>query len=111
MNFYTKLPDMECLSGDTLPTFHIQVTGGVLASATMKIILARKQTPDIAAVTKDCTAEIGGFVVQLTNAETKDLLEGTYVMLFELSQDDLKLKKLVGNLYVHRVAGGAENGT
>ena len=34
MNFYTKLPDMECLSGDTLPTFHIQVTGGVLASAT-----------------------------------------------------------------------------
>ena len=69
MNFYTKLPDMECLSGDTLPAFHIQVTGGVLASATMKIILARKQTPDIPAVTKDCTAETGGFSVQLTEAE------------------------------------------
>ena len=110
MNFYDKLPDMECLSGDTLPAFHVQVDENV-SGATMQIILARKETPDVAVVIKDCTAETGGFVVQLTNAETKDLLEGTYVMLFELSQDDLKLKKLVGNLYVHRVAGGAENGT
>lgn len=108
MNFYDKLPDMECLSGDTLPAFHVQVDENV-SGATMQIILARKETPDVAVVIKDCTAETGGFVVQLTSDETADLAEGTHIMLFELNQNGKKLKKLVGELYAHRVAGGAEN--
>ena len=109
MNFYDKLPDMECLSGDTLPAFHVQVDENV-SGATMQIILARKETPDVAVVIKDCTAETGGFVVQLTSDETADLAEGTHIMLFELNQNGKKLKKLVGELYAHRVAGGADSG-
>lgn len=109
MNFYEKLPDMECLSGDTLPAFHVQVDEDV-SGATMQIILARKETPDVAVVIKDCTAETGGFVVQLTDYETTNLLEGTYIIIFEMAQNNRKLKKLEGELYVHRVAGGADSG-
>lgn len=109
MNFYEKLPDMECLSGDTLPAFHVQVDEDV-SGATMQIILARKETPDVAVVIKDCTAETGGFVVQLTSDETADLVEGTHIVLFELTQNGKKLRKLVGEIYVHRVAGGADSG-
>jgi hypothetical protein len=97
---------MECLSGDTLSTFHVQVTGENTSGATMNVIIAKKQSPDVAVVTKACTPEEGGFVVQLTSDETTDLLEGTYVMIFEMLKDDLRFKKLIGNLYVHRVAGG-----
>lgn len=109
MNFYTKLPDMECLSGDTLPAFHIEVEGDI-SGASMQIILAKKESPDTAVVTKECTAEAGGFVVQLTDYETTNLLEGTYIIVFEMAQNNRKLKKLEGEIYVHRVAGGADSG-
>lgn len=106
MRFFNKLPDMECLSGDTLPAFHVQVEGTDMSGCSMELILANSHSPDIAALTKKCTAEKGGFVVQLTSEDTSPLIEDTYIMHFRLIKNGLSLRKLAGELYVHSVPGG-----
>lgn len=110
MKFYSKIQDMECLSGDTLPAFHVQVEADGLTGCTMQIVLAESHPPGTVVLTKDCTAEAGGFAVQLTSEDTSSLTEGTYIIHFKLVKDGLSYKKLVGRLYVHSVAGGDSNG-
>ena len=107
MKFYTKLPFMELLSGDTLPTFHVQVEGAELEGCTMKFIISAADSPDTAVISKDCTAEEGGFAVQLTSADTSELTEGTYLMHFCLTNAaSLTFRKLAGKMYVHSVPEG-----
>lgn len=107
MKFYNKLPDMECLSGDTLPAFHVKVGGADLSGCTMQLILAHRHSPNTAALVKDCTAEAGGFAVQLTSEDTEKLTEDTYLLHFRLTAPNgIDLRKLAGELYVHSVPRG-----
>lgn len=41
IKFYDKLPDMECLSGDTLGTFRINPLSGNFSGCRMQIIVVR----------------------------------------------------------------------
>lgn len=108
MKFYNKLPDMECLSGDTLPAFHVQVEGDDSSNCTMELILANCHSPNIAVLTKECTAEQGGFVVQLTSDDTSMLTEDTYFIHFRLIKNGQSLRKLAGEIYVHSVPEGGK---
>lgn len=108
MKFYDKLPDMEFLSGDTLPAFHVQVEGTMQSGSTMECIISKSTAPTTAVITKECTAESGGFVVQLTSEDTTSLIEGTYLIHFRLISDDLSFRKLMGTMYVHSVAVGGD---
>lgn len=110
MKFYNKIPDMEFLSGDTLPAFHVQVEGSDVAGSTMECIVCRSTAPTVAVITKACTPESGGFMVQLTSEDTAPLIEGSYQIHFRLMNNGLSLRKLKGNIYVHSVAGGSSNG-
>lgn len=110
MRFYNKLPDMECLSGDTLPAFHVKVEGAELSKLSMQVILADSRSPNVAVLSKECTAASGGFAVQLTSEDTSRLTEGTYIIHFRLDdQNGLSMRKLVGELYVHSVPIGKED--
>ena len=106
MKLYEKIPDMEILSGDTFPEFHVQVTGEDPSSCTMKCILSKATAPTTAVVTKECSAETGGFYVQLTSEDTSSLVEGTYLLHFRLIKGELSYRKLMGRVYVHSVAMG-----
>lgn len=106
MRFYSRLPDMECLSGDTLPAFHIRVSGADLAGASMQLILARREAMTAAVLVKECTAESGGFIVQLTSEDTSALIEGTYSIHFRLDVSGLSFRKLAGEIYVRKVPNG-----
>lgn len=110
MKFYDKLPDMECLSGDTLPVFHVKVEDTDLTGCTMQFILADSGSPGTAVLSKACTSETDGFAVQLTSEDTSSLTEGTYFMHFCLTDaNGYNFRKLAGLLYVHSVPeGGAE---
>lgn len=106
MIFYDKFPDMECLSGDTLPDFTISVeSGDSLESCRMQLILAKVNTPDVCAVCKECDLVEGSFTVQLDSSDTSKLSEGAYDMHFNLiSPDGKSYRKLFGSLYVHTAA-------
>lgn len=108
MIFYDKLPDMECLSGDTLPDFTISVESeDSLEGCRMQLILAKANTPDVCAVCKECDPVEGGFTVQLDSSDTSKLSEDTYDMHFRLiSPDGKSYRKLFGSLYVHTAAQG-----
>lgn len=106
MKFYDEMPDFEFLTGDTLPVFHVQVEDVDTNNCTMECIVSRKTTPNVAVIIKECTAEPGGFVVQLTSDDTSALIEGTYLIHFRLVDSGLSLRKLMGQLYVHSVAIG-----
>lgn len=110
MIFYDKFPDMECLSGDTLPDFTISVDSeGSLAGCKMQLILANSHTPDICAVCKECTLTDDGFTVQLDSFDTKKLAEDTYdIHLRLITPDGKSYRKLSGSLYVHTAAQGVE---
>lgn len=108
MTFYDKLPDMECLSGDTLPDFTISVESeDSLAGCRMQLILAKSNTPDICVVCKECSLIECGFRVQLDSNDTRKLTEGTYDIHFRLiTPDGVSYRKLAGSLYVHTAAQG-----
>lgn len=106
MKLYEKIPDMEILSGDTLPDFHVQVTGSSSTGCTMECILSKAATPTVAVIAKECTAESGGFTVQLTSEDTSSLLEGSYLLHFRLIKGEFSYRKLIGRVYVHSVAMG-----
>lgn len=109
MKFYNEFKDMECLSGDTLSAFHVQVEADSLTGCTMQVILAESHAPSTAVLTKDCTAEAGGFAVQLTSEDTSSLVEGTYIMHFKLVKEGHSYRKLMGRLYVHSVPTGGSS--
>ncbi len=110
MYFYEKMQDMECLAGDTLPIFNVEVevgSGDSIEGCSMYLILARAETPQIAVINKECTATENGFSVQLDSNDTIELIEGTYDMHFNLiSTGGSSYRKLLGQLYVHTAAKG-----
>lgn len=107
--FYDKLPDMECLSGDTIGTFRISPKSGSFSGCRMQIIVARQNSPLSAVICKECTADGGDFTVQLTSEETSRLTEGTHVLHFRLIDGNgMSRRKLAGYLYVHQVAKGED---
>lgn len=110
MIFYDKLPDMECLSGDTLPDFTISVESyDSLEGCRMQLILAKFNTPDVCALCKECDAIEGGFTVQLDSSDTSKLSEGAYDAHFRLlTPDGRSYRKLFGSLYVHTAAQGVK---
>lgn len=108
MRYYDKLPDMECLAGDASPVFNVEVeTEYDLSECTMYVVLAKATDPTVSLISKECqysTSEAypdGLFQAQLTSSETAALSEGMYCIYFSLhTPDDLKQKKLYGNIYI-----------
>jgi hypothetical protein len=108
MKFYKKLPDMECIVGDTLPEFNIFVDGETsLSGCTMQLILADSKAPETAVICKECTAISGGFKVILTSEDTSNLTGGTvYFMHFRLIKNGQSYRKLFGCLTAKTVPEG-----
>ena len=108
ITLYDKLPDMECLSGDSIGTFRISPKSGSFDGCRMQIIVARRDSPLSAVICKECTMDSDGFAIQLTSEETSRLTEGTHVIHFRLVDGNgLSYRKLAGYLYVHQTAQGA----
>lgn len=108
ISFYDRLPDMECLSGDTLPEFIIEIEGDIPAGSTLQLILARSDDPTDTVVVKEAAKTAEGYKVQLTSDDTLALYEGVYFITFRLSDDNTGLRylKLRGSLYVRATAQG-----
>ena len=108
MKFYEKLPDMECIVGDTLPEFNISVSDENLSNCRIQVILADSKNPETAVLCKECTAVTGGFKVILTSEDTANLTGGTtYFMHFRLiNSDGLSYRKLHGCLIARAVPKG-----
>lgn len=108
--FYDKMPDMECLSGDTLPEFEVDVevdSGGSLSGCSMQVIVARSDEPQTAVICKSCEQTESGFAVTLTSEDTSRLGEYSYDIHFRLiDPDGNSYRKLFGRLYVHTAARG-----
>lgn len=110
LSFFDKIPDMECLQGDTLPSFEVkidddlyaQLTGNDPPESAMYLLVSKKSDPARALVQKKATLDTVGeqFVVELNGTDTATLLEGSYVLNFVLDIEGAHFKKLTGNLYV-----------
>ncbi len=97
LRFYDHLPDMECLSGDTLPVFTVSVDTDV-TGCSMQLILANTDGEQV--VCKDCAQVGGGFSVQLTSTDTARM-SGVYQLQFCLKDaGGLCYRKLAGTLTV-----------
>lgn len=106
--FYDKMPDMECLAGDTLPTFTVSVDADSLSGSSMQLIIADENNPTKAVVCKECTAVDGEFCVTLDSSDT-DLPDKVYDIHFRfIGADGLSRRKLSGKLYVRAAAHGSE---
>lgn len=106
-SFFDRLPDMECLSGDTLGTFCISPKEGSFSGCRMQVIVASCRSPKVISICKECTLSQGIFRVMLTSEDTKPLGEGMYTLHFRLIDSaGLSYRKLAGKLYVHQVADG-----
>lgn len=106
--FYDKMPDMECLAGDTLPTFTISVDADSLSGSSMQLIIADENNPTEAVVCKECTAVDGGFCVTLDSSDT-DLPDKVYDIHFRfIGADGYSRRKLSGKIYIRAAAHGSE---
>lgn len=104
---FNEIPDIECLSGDTLDEMEITIDGmSELTNPTMKCIISKRGSENSVLVTKDCTATSTGFTVQLTSSDTQQL-RGAYWLDFVLTASGIKFKRLRGCLIVHPQYGGA----
>lgn len=108
--FYDKIPDMECLAGDTLPSFTVAVEteDGNLSGCSMQLILASWDKKDAAVLCKDCVplSDGSGFHVTLTSADTGGL-SGTFAMHFcMMDAGQSRYRKLSGVLVVRPAAQG-----
>lgn len=105
--FYDKIRTMECLQGDTLERFNINVEGlDSLDGCSMQMILEDHELLGTAAKSKDCTLSGDCFQIQLTSADTAGL-HGIYNMHFRLKDSDgLYYRKLAGILIVKRTVQG-----
>lgn len=105
--FYDKLPDMECLSGDTLGTFRISPESGNFSGCRMQIIITRHDSPKLSVICKECDLNNNSFSVKLTSEDTAILREGTHFIHFRLiDSNGLSHRKLAGRMYVHDTAQG-----
>ncbi len=108
-SFFDRLPDMECLRGDTLGNFVISADTSSFDSCRMQVIIARKDAPAAALMCKECELLDGKFHVLISSEDTAELREGTHIIHFRLiDENGLSYRKLAGNLYVHQTAAGGE---
>jgi hypothetical protein len=116
LKFYTELPTMECIAGDTLPLFSVAVntTGASgetvtadVSGCTMKLIVASENEPQTAVLTKDCTYENGCFTVKLDSTDTSGLCRGYVFTMALYCENSLVYRKIMGHLYVHPSAAAA----
>ena len=106
-SFFDRLPDMECLSGDTLGTFCISPKDGSFLGCRMQVIVANCRSPKVISICRECALSQGIFRVTLTSEDTKSLGEGVYTLHFRLIDSaGLSYRKLAGKLLVHQVADG-----
>ena len=100
LKFYTQLPDMECLSGDTLDRMDFLVDGlETLNSPTAYVQISKKGQESNVIVNKQCAEMDGGFYTGLNSDDTSSLC-GTYWLDFVMFADGLRYKKLRGLLIV-----------
>lgn len=106
MKFFEEIGELECLAGDTLPTFVIGVEMDAdahdLSKCRMQMILADLETPDVSVLTKNCTAcsSESYFEVTLTSEDTK-VLSGTFLLHFRLvDEKGMSHRNLMGVLTV-----------
>lgn len=110
LKFYRELPPMECLAGDTLGPFNVAVQNDGksvnISGLTMRLIVARRSSPTVAVLVKECTATAAGFTVAITSEETADW-NGAYQLHFALyDAAGLIYRKLAGEIWAHPVPKG-----
>lgn len=76
-SFFDRLPDMECLRGDTLGNFVIPADTGDFADCSMQVIIAGKNAPAAALICKECELSDGEFHVLISSSDTMQLSGGT----------------------------------
>lgn len=104
--FYNNLPDMECLQGDTLDEFRIQIKDFDASNCSMQLIIEKEYYPEDAVKVKNCTFDGERFKVQLTSEDTKTM-GGIYQQHFKLKDTEGKVHlDLYGKLIVRRTAQG-----
>lgn len=107
MKCFEELPEIECLSGDTLPQFFISPSTGTFDGCRMELIAAGEKTRGTALLCKECKADNKGFTVRLTAEDTSLLGEGSYLVHFRLiGRDGLDYRKLTIKLRIHNAAKG-----
>lgn len=108
MKFYDTFPDMECLSGDTLPEFSVEVeTADELGECSMQLIVSKNGASGTAALTKNCVLTETGFAVQLNNIDTTNLGKGDFLLVFSLTDaNGNDYRKLCGRLSVRSLSSG-----
>ncbi len=100
VRFYDKMPDMECLAGDTLPSFIIEVDADNLNGCRMQLLIASYDEPEQVILSKDGSQTDNGFIFTLTSEDTKNL-SGLFRMHFRfVGSDGLSRRKLSGVLRV-----------
>lgn len=105
MKFYQSLDRMECLQGDTIQTFHVDVEN-VADFPECVLIIEDAAIPGAVVLQKSCIADETGFSVQLTSDETKEM-SGLYRYHFCLTDSSgLKYRKLSGTLDIIPTAQG-----
>ena len=104
IQFYQKIPDMECLQGDTLSPFCITPENiSDLSGYSMCLILEKDGG---IVIQKSCTQEDGAFYVQLTSADTA-ALSGIYQIHFRMTDTrGLFYRKITGTFKVNPIAQG-----
>ncbi|MDE6519231.1 MAG: hypothetical protein K2K91_02070 [Ruminococcus sp.] len=108
-SFFDRIPDMECLRGDTLGNFVISAESDDFTNCRMQVIIAKRESSAIALICKECEFSDGEFHVLITSDDTAKLSEGTYIIHFRLIDGSgLSYRKLVGNLYVYQAAQGGD---
>lgn len=110
--FYDKIPDMECLAGDTLPSFTVAVEteDGDLTGCSMQLILASWDSKGEAVLCKECDPlpDGSGFTVTLDSADTAGLA-GIFAMHFCMTDNSKRhFRKLAGVLTVRQAAQGGQ---
>lgn len=107
ITFYNKIPEMECLSGDTLDTMEITVEGiENLTSPSMRAQISKRNAENSIVVNKACTLmkddedNPTGFSVTIDSDDTAQL-RGAYWLDFILSDNGLHYKKMRGCLVVY----------
>lgn len=104
MKFYQNIETMECLQGDTLDEFTVEMDEDTdLTGATMLLILENENGQ---VLQKSCTLSGQSFSVQLTSTDTAELV-GLYHLHFCLTgANGLQYRKLTGILHVSRTEQG-----
>ena len=102
LKLYDTIPDMECLQGDTLPSFEIELDEDTPTGGDMYLLISKKTDPAHSIVQKKGTYDSTNdkYIIEVEGTDTAVLLEGTYVLNFVLVLDGCNFKKLSGKLYV-----------